>query len=156
MCESFASPCAHVPMPANPTSSVPGVEEDLVARPLASRLIIKVVHGVAALILGEGLDKALIVPRVHRLFHRDLLVVGRHDKDDVLVLFLELELWGGGGRRGRGREGGRREKPVEKVRWISAFPGEVEGLPHAAYSNSVAYLGRPQWPRQQRPLQMTM
>lgn len=80
--------------------NTPCVEENLVALAFTggSRKV-KVVHGVAALVLGQGSDKGLVsglgvclVAGRRGRVDDDLLHVIAELVDDVLVLFLELEV----------------------------------------------------------------
>lgn len=69
----------------------PHVEQQLVARPVGGR-VVKVVHGVPALVLGERGDKVGVRASLSRALDVNLGLVGADLEDGKLVFLLELQL----------------------------------------------------------------
>lgn len=67
-------------------------KDELVADTLARELVLKVVDGPPALLLGEVGDKLLKVARLGRLEDNDALLVVRDAVDDVGELLARLQL----------------------------------------------------------------
>lgn len=67
-------------------------EDELVALALAGELVLEVVHGPPALLLGEVGDELLKVARLGRLEDNDALLVVRDAVDDVGKLLARLQL----------------------------------------------------------------
>lgn len=71
---------------------LPGVKTNLVANTIAVGVIFKVKNSVAAIVLGQVRNEVFVRRVLDRLFDFNFRIVLTELENDVLVLFLELQV----------------------------------------------------------------